>query len=445
MLMDVWEHLPAQSREVSFGLPKSSEILDPQLYAGTDGLSDVLHSAIFLLDFHRRMQESSGATSGGTDNQEKEHLWEPSWLYRGPVTIYYPDHASTFVYAGLAAKLARILVDLGFEELASTYRKSAIAAWDWAEAIHTDQVRRDDHYGYLKISSGSQQGYLTDEEYRTNMDVLKSGVMSYRMLAAACLLALTGEERFREPIIVPNDCIGSWGAAAWEASNTKHLIPSLRETLRRALVARADARYVAYSNGRNAYRNLQVAGFASMAYGGAGTSMTDSGQAMIWAHKITGNPIYLEALQSNIAFIQGANQNGISLTNGIGVRNLTETLHRDVQATGDALPLGLTSEGWGNKFSVDFSRGQSFISNIQEPNADTAIANLSKPPGDYLPQRELTPRYSFSFPLFEKLIECWLAIEQMEFTTQQNILPQIYVGLYLHGWDGNPARGNPRQ
>jgi hypothetical protein len=177
-----------------------------------------------------------------------------------------------------------------------------------------------------------------------------------------------------------------------------------------------------------------------MAFGGAGTNMLDSGQAMIWAHKITGNPVYLEALQSNTAFIQGANQNGISLTNGIGIRNLTETLHRDSQATGDALPIGLTSEGWGNKFSVDFSRGQSFISYIQEPNADSAVANLSTSPGDYLYQRELTPRYSFSFPLLEKLVECWLAIEQMEFTTQQNILPQIYVGLYLHGWDGNPPQ-----
>jgi endoglucanase len=445
MLMDIWEQLPAQSRDVSFGLPKSSEILDSQLYAGTDGLSDVLHSAIFLLDFHRRIQESSGATSGGTDNQEKENLWEPSWLYRGPVTVYYPDHVSTFIYAGLAAKLARILGELGFTALESTYRTSAIAAWDWAEAIHTDQVRRDNHYGYLRISSGSPQGYLTGDEYRTNMDVLKSGVMGYRMLAGACLLALTGEARFREPIIVPDDCIGSWGAAAWEASNTKHLIPSLRRTLRGALVARADARYVAYSRARNAYRNLQVAGFTSMGFGGAGTSMLDSGQAMIWAHKITGNPAYLEALQSNIAFIQGANQNGISLTNGIGIRNLTETLHRDSQVTGAALPIGLTSEGWGNKFSVDFSRGQSFISYIQEPNADSAVANLSTPPGDYLYQRELTPRYSFSFPLFEKLIECWLAIEQMEFTTQQNILPQIYVGLYLHGWDGNPAPGPLRQ
>ena len=443
MLMDIWEHLPKHSRDVSFGLPKSTELLDSRLYAGTDGLSDVLHSAIFLIDFHRRMQEPSGATSGGTDNVEKEYLWEPSWLFRGPVTIYHPDHISTFAYAALAAKLSRILYGLEHIELATTYRQSAVAAWNWAETIHTDASARNSYYGYLKKSSGTAQGYLSDADYAHNMSVLHDGALSYRMLASACLLALTNEAKYRAVISNPKYPAGYWGAAAWEASNTNATIPSLRRDLKQALVKIAD-RYVAYSRATIAYRNLQAAGHYSMAYGGAGPNMQGSSQALIWAHHITGDSKYLECMQANMAFVHGANQNGISLTNGIGIRNLTETLHRDSMATGDKLPIGLTSEGWGNKFSVDFSRGQSFISYIQEPNADTAIADLSTPPGDYLKQRELTPRYSFSFPLYEKLLECWLAIEQMEFTTQQTILPQLYAALYLHGWDGNTASHEPK-
>jgi endoglucanase len=439
MLMDVWEQLPEKSRNVSFGLPKSSEILDPKLYAGTDGLSDVLHSAIFLADFHRRMQEPSGATSGGTDHVEKEYFWEPSWLYRGPVTIYHPDHISTFAYAGIAAKLAKILHRTGFTALASTYRDSAVAAWEWAEKIHGDASARDNHYGYLKKSSGSPQGYLTDAEYEHDISVLHTGAQQYRMFAAACLFALTGGPAYKAIIAVPRYPAAYWGAAAWEASNAKDINPELQMKLRNLIVRLAKGRYVGYSRAKIAYKNLQAAGHNNMANGGGGPSMGGSTQTLIWAHKITGDPIFLECMQSNLAFVHGANQNGISLTNGIGIRNLTETLYRDTMATGEDLPIGLTSEGWTNKFHVDFSRGQSFISFIQEPNADTAVANLSTPPGDYLPQRELTPRYSLSFPLYEKLIECWYAIEQMEYTVQQTILPQICAGLYLHGWDGNAA------
>ena len=56
-LLDLgYEKLPAASRNISFGLPKSREVLDPHLYAGTDMLPDPVHQAIWYL---RRVSPAS--------------------------------------------------------------------------------------------------------------------------------------------------------------------------------------------------------------------------------------------------------------------------------------------------------------------------------------------------------------------------------------------------
>ena len=137
LLLDLFEGSPNGVRDIELGIPKSSEVLDPNLYRDSDELPDLIHEAIWNLDFYRRLQGPDGRVSGGIENSGP-NLGEPSFLCRCRAFVFAPDHVSTYRYAAAAAKLAAILETLGKLELAQVYRESAIAAWSSSEVGFID-------------------------------------------------------------------------------------------------------------------------------------------------------------------------------------------------------------------------------------------------------------------------------------------------------------------
>src|SRR6185436_13445428 len=152
-----------------------------------NGLSDLIHSAIWNLDFYRRTQEPNGAISGGMNFAESTNAGEPSYLFRGDVTTYYPDHIATLSYAGLAAKLSRILSALGHGLLAQTYRDSALLAWKWADSIYSNAAVRDAHYNVVRSNAGWDKA-----AYDAAIASVQSSAALPRRFAASCLYRLTG-------------------------------------------------------------------------------------------------------------------------------------------------------------------------------------------------------------------------------------------------------------
>jgi endoglucanase len=98
------------------------------------------------LDFYRRLQTADGGIRGGIESANAPRAGETSWQESLNVYAYAPDPWSSYIYAGVAARAARVLKDYNVR-LATVYEKSAIRAMNWAEA----EVPTDPKYDNIDI------------------------------------------------------------------------------------------------------------------------------------------------------------------------------------------------------------------------------------------------------------------------------------------------------
>lgn len=149
-----WDYANETARGYRFGVPLSSETLDPVLFAGTDVFNDAWHEAVWGIDFYRRLQNPDGSVGGGLGHCRGgvgEIGSGPSYLLVPNAAgihayIYAPDHCSNFIYALGAGKVAATARDMGLTTLADTFQQSAIDAWDWAEPMFQNASGEIDAY-----------------------------------------------------------------------------------------------------------------------------------------------------------------------------------------------------------------------------------------------------------------------------------------------------------
>jgi len=141
-----YRHLPAGKRDVSFGFPKASA-LNPTFYAGTDGLGDPVHMAIYQIDSFRATQKPDGRVYGGMNylmigvNGDKGggfDFFAPSQYSLNNAALLAASPTDNFVYAAGAAKVAQVLLEAvpPFTTAGNAWKASAELAWDWAESMY---------------------------------------------------------------------------------------------------------------------------------------------------------------------------------------------------------------------------------------------------------------------------------------------------------------------
>src|SRR6185295_1819578 len=137
-------------------------------------------------------QNADGSVSGGLGMSTgvATNVFEPSWLYRGVVYIYAPDHLSTLCYAGAASKLAIVLQTAGFSALGLLWQKSAVAAWNWAYQLYTNRAARDQHYATARSKAG-----WDDATYASNIEAVQDACAQPAIFAGAAIFRLTGDSR----------------------------------------------------------------------------------------------------------------------------------------------------------------------------------------------------------------------------------------------------------
>jgi endoglucanase len=442
MLLDVQEHLPSAARSTKFNIPLSSQVLDPSQYSAIDMMPDVVHQAIWNLDCFRRLQSADGSVSGGMGMSTGlgTNTFEPSWLYRGDVYLYAPDHFSTLCYAGAAAKLATVLGSAGFSALAMLWRQSAVSAWNWAYEIYTDRAARDAYYAAARTKAG-----WDDVTYAGNISALQDSCSHPAIFAAATIFRLTGESRagtvFTRAWSLSSDCYLLRGAGAWEYYHAAKADRAIKREIGNAIINYA-SNFTGYSTGRVAYRNCQFKGL-NPNFGGGGMTLDNAGPSLIRAHLISTDQrqrsVILGTLQAGLSHIHGANQVGLCFTSGLGSRNTAGTLHADAQYSiaNGIIPAGITNYAWSGQLPVsalNFNSGP--LNYIVENASPMSVRPGLTSESDFENERQLShPR--ICFPQYEAIYENPFIIEQMEFTTQQTIIPQEVVALYLHGWDAN--------
>ena len=434
-LLDIgYVHMPPSSRESNFNIPKSSSVLDPTLYAGTDSVPDCVHEALWCIDFYRQAQNPDGSVGGGRGyypGGDVGYSHEPSFISRAQAFIYAPDHASNYAYAGCAAKVAQVFASAGFTALASIWQNSAVKAWGWAEGLFQSLPAQRNYYKST-LNFQSNAGW-DDATFGVRMAAADKLAAQTRRFAACSLFRLTGNAAAYGGIaatVVGQAAQGYTGCAAWEYYHTPGAggtgKPGLNFT-RGIKVSQLD------------WANASDRGYTGVGFSrGPTTSLDEWAVNIIRAHIYSRDSEWLKPLQNGLCFVHGANQYGMCMTSGIGARNTLCTLHLDTREMGIRPFVGITNYTWwpasgGGLYFLNFSSDNPINFIVENPTG--------KHQSSYGLQRLMEP-YRNAIPLWEQVFENPFVIFQMEFTTEQNIIPQMFTALWLHGWDGNPALGN---
>lgn len=414
LLLEVFENTPLARRNVDLGVPRSSEVLDDAIYAGTDGLPDLIHEAIWGMDFFRRLQMPDGSVRGGIESAAHPLKGEPSFLEHRQVFAYAPDPVSTYKYAAVAAKLARILGDLGSLPLASVYQDSAISAWSAAERGFADP---DGVYAEA-IEAAEGSGAFSGAPWQERKRVLQELAGEYRAAAGAALLRLTNEPDYATPFEEQwgrgQDLYAYKGDAAWDYLNTAYAASDLKAQIRDAFLR--EAAMVVAAQQRLAYPGLKHPA-APAGWGQGGAPDYSQMQTLMRAHQLGGNATILAAMERAHHALLGANQLGLSLMTGAGIRQATNPLHEDSIAMGVPAPVGITIYGWASQAQT--AHGWIF-GPWWSPLAEVGPV-----------ERRIEPP-RFSLPYYEYLVEHPALVMQQEYTVQQTISTMAALALYLN-------------
>lgn len=323
--------------------PELYASLDLDLPESGDAVPDLLDEGLWSLDLYRRMQQPDGAVRGGIEASEHPQPDNTSWTDDLALFAYAPDAWSSYLYAGVAAEAARVLARYDGER-AQGYLVSALAAMTWAEALPTEQ----------------------DQE-------VAGAVAGQRSVAAAALLAATGDQRWHEVFLEATDLDGPEAAgplachehtrcdAAWLYWTADPALTDadLRTRMADAIVDNAE---------------VILAAQATVAFGWA---VDDPGVPLIWglglggaphatalvrAYEITGDGRFRAGAERAAAASLGANPVGTALVTGVGANPTRSPLIVDVADGG--LPVwpgtpvyGMhqvdrASEGWIDGYNL---------------------------------------------------------------------------------------------
>lgn len=399
------------------GLPKAAEVLDPALYAGSQNLPGLVQEAIWVVDFFRRLQAPDGSIHGGIESAEHPLRGEPSYLEHQTVFAYAPDHISSFRYAATAANLSRLLRNLDAGALAEVYMQSAIAAWQAGERGFTDP----DTFYADAIAAAAQAGTFADTLWEERREAMQLRASDYRAAAAAALFRLTGrveyghifEERWQAGLSL----FAPTGDAAWDYLQASNGQPDIAEAIRDSF--EHEAMVVVDAQSGFAYPGLKHPA-APSGWGQGGPPAYPELQVLMRAHQLSGNPAILRAMEQAHHVMLGANQLGLSLVTGAGLRTINNPLHEDRLAMAVASPSGITIYGWASQ-------------------AQTAHGWIYGPPWSPLPEvgeaenaasRRIEPP-RFSVPYVEYLVQHPALVMQQEYTVQQTIGTMTALALYI--------------
>ncbi len=288
----------------------------------------ILQEALFELDLFRRLQTPEGGVPYGIETNGDPLEGEVSWIQSMPAYVYAPDLWSSYIYAGVAGRAAKLLATTD-KRLAALYRESALKAMRWAEA---DYAKRR--------AAGT-------------LDRLRWEVKDDRNLAAIALYDLTGDRRWHDLFLEntclkdPNAKIFVWGshvqrdaAFFYARLSDRQADPVIKRNAVRAVLSEADAA-LNYAKG-NAF-NLTTPDRGKPMF--LGFYSTPDAVELARAHYLTGRREYLAGVVQACQFASGCNPNNMTYTVGVGVNGPRNPLKLDSRRTGQPAPLGITVYG----------------------------------------------------------------------------------------------------
>lgn len=385
--LELVELYPEYFKEIDLNLPESN-----------NDLPDIVDEALWGLDVFRRLQTKAGGIPGGIESSGHPIRPEGSWQESQTVMVYGPGIWSSYTYANVAARAAYVLAAYD-QDLANTYKDSAIRAMNWANAELAKEPEEPDSFLYSRVY---------DE----------------RNLAAAELYRLTGDEQWHQLFLDTtiftnaNAPLKRWNNhdhshAAFVYARTER--PKINQTIKQ------NAINTLVRTAKTDIENIERTGFKWNVDPGLmigwGTMTTPKTQTLFHAHTLTGDDAYLKAGILATQFAAGANPSNMSYTIGVGHRNPKMPLMADVRALGKEPPPGITVYG-----PMDLQDAEGHVRKWHW--AVDMFAN------------KVTPT-AWEWPTSEAYFDSYYYVPVTEFTVHQSIGPTAYTWGYLAASDKN--------
>jgi endoglucanase len=418
--LELLELFPDYFETVDLNLPETTRSFATQASLNQpnpdNGIPDLLDESLWSLDFYRRLQTADGGIRGGIESANAPRAGETSWQESLNVYAYAPDPWSSYIYAGVAARAARVLKDYNVR-LATVYEKSAIRAMNWAEA----EVPTDPKYDNIDIRDernlAALELYLLTQNNRWNNIFLEDTVF-------------TGDRRD----ITEFEQHDQRQSAFLYARAPQNLTNNQIRLNASDAIERAAANAISIQNGGpvtfggNVAAELNGTAFKWTAFDPfvprvSGQLATPQVENLLQAYTLTKKRKYLNAAILGTQFSTGANPSNLVFTAGlkkIGLadRELQNPFVIDARLTGQKAPAGVTAYG-----PVDFNFG---FSNFQ---TDLFRPFLS-------PQPE-------QWPIAEAFFDNYWNFQSSEFTIHESIAPTAYTWGYFAASDFQQAAGTP--
>ena len=313
LYLELFEMNPEYFEDICLYIPES----------GND-LPDIVDEALFGLDIYRRMQTPEGGIRGGVESSEHPIEGSTSWQETQTILAYAPDHWSSYLYTGVAARAALVLKMLGKDDLAKIWETSAVKAMEWAEVEY--------------------QKWMASPDYEKVRDRAKSVVPVERNLAAVELYRLTQDKRWHKVYLSTQNLQSNRTEAAFiYARLDKSLVDrKAQQAALNAVMAEAD-HLVKLSAGNGYGITTSEPGRTIGAYSSVYT--IPASPTLVRAHYLSGDPKYLETVLRSALYSAGANPMNMCLTTGLGENCVQNPLHEDSNHTGQPGPLGITVFG----------------------------------------------------------------------------------------------------
>ena len=356
------------------------------------GVPDILTEARFEVDCFRRLQKPDGGVPFGIETNGDPIDGEVSWKQSMPAYVYAPDVQSSYIYAQVAARMARALAPYGAGR-AQPYRDTALKAFAWAEA---DRVKRQAARTWDKLSPD-----VTDDRTLAALEL-------YALTKDAKYVALFEGAPFKDGPAPPfygslqkRDMAFTYAclpAALSDPTVKAHAVASLLADADRALSYQKQNAWGIASDDPG---RPQFLGFYSTPHGAV---------SLLRAYFVTKNAKYLTGAVNTCLFSAGANPNNLVYTSGLGANPVKHVLHLDSRFTGQAYPVGLTVYG-----NVDLTRWP-----------DTWITW----PITYIWGKDCQPS-AYDWPTTEAYFDVFFMPAENEFTMDQTMGPNAYVWGFL--------------
>ncbi|BAM03196.1 glycoside hydrolase family 9 protein [Phycisphaera mikurensis] len=322
LLLEAVELHPEFFTRISLALPEDE---------ASDALPDVANEALWTVDLFRRLQTSEGGVRGGIESAAHPRHGEASWQETLLVGVFAPDHVSSYHFAAVAAKAARVLA-VADPALAAAHREAAERAFAWAEA---NEAR-------VAAEVAARGG-------GNNVEALRD---TFRSLAAVELYNLTEAPRYHQAFRDTSTLAGHPGNAleqhdaafAYARLPASLADPALADAAR-AQILEAAERAIAFAEGNAFGLTTDIPSLPVMGWLGYFSTPGILSEVCVRAHALTGEERFLAATIRSCDFAAGANPMNRTLTTGLGHRSPRWPLHMDSHHTGHAPPPGITVYG----------------------------------------------------------------------------------------------------